>query len=96
MLLVDDFADISEPLLRSAYVQAIYDIDQFELERLQQSFWYGVIYNVSVARSAAPMLRQFPMQAETPRFVRPFQPFHCGDQNEHCAEPGVLTPKRMC
>lgn len=96
MLLVDDFYDVTEDLLRSAYVQAIYDIDEFEFERLQQSYWYSVIYNVSSARSVAPMLEKFPMEAETPNFVRPFQPFHCGDHNEFCGEPGIKTPKKMC
>lgn len=96
VLLVDDFFDVTVDLLRSAYVQAIYDIDQFEFERLQQSYWYGVIYNVSQAKDAAPMLDKFPMLAETPRFVRPFQPFHCGDSNELCGEPGIKTPKQSC
>jgi hypothetical protein len=98
VLLVDDFYDVTEELLRSAYVQAIYDIDQFEFERLQQSFWYGVIYNVSSARHAGPMLDKFPMAAETPGFVRPFQPFHCGDRNERCghSQPPIQTPKMSC
>lgn len=96
MLLVDDFFDVTPDLLRSAYVQAIYDIDEFEMERLQQSYWYSVVYNVSVSRSAQPMLDKFPMEAETPHFVRPFQPFHCGDSNERCGEPGIKTPKQSC
>ena len=96
VLLVDDFYDVTVELLQSAYVQAIYDIHEFEFERLQQSYWYGVIYNVSSARDVTPMLDKFPMQAETPHFVRPFQPFHCGDNNEHCGEPGIKTPKMSC
>jgi hypothetical protein len=96
VLLVDDFFDVTLDLLRSAYVQAIYDIDQFQFHRLQQSFWYQIIYNVSSAGHAGPMLDQFPMQAETPRFVRPFKSFYCGEHNEHCGEPGIKTPKQSC
>ena len=96
MLIVDDFYDVTVELLRSAYVQAIYDIDEFEYQRLQQSYWYGVVYNVSRARSAKPMLDMFPMIAETPNFVRPFKPFYCGDNNEFCGEPAIRTPKNSC
>jgi hypothetical protein len=38
-LLLDDFDVITEPLLRSAYVEAMYRADEFEFERLRMSYW---------------------------------------------------------
>ena len=63
-LLVDDFYDINPAMLRQAYVEAVYRRDEFEYERLTQSFWYEIIYNVSAAKSTAPLLERFPMRAE--------------------------------
>ena len=96
MLLVDDFYDITPDLLRSAYIEAIYRVDDFEYERLKQSYWYSVIHNVSTSRSVTPMLEKFPMRAEKQNFVRPLVPFYCGDDNEYCGEPRIRTPKHSC
>lgn len=49
VLLVDDFADITPDLLRTAYVEAVYRAGDFEFERLKQSFWWSVIMNVSAS-----------------------------------------------
>ena len=51
VLLVDDFAEISPLLLRTAYIEALYRVNEFEFERLTQSFWWSVIMNVSYTRS---------------------------------------------
>lgn len=96
MLLVDDFAEVTPALLRSAYVEAIYHADLFEYERLKQSYWYSVIYNVSQTGHAGPMIDAFPMHAQKKGFIRPKIPFHCGDHNEHCGSPIVHTPKSYC
>jgi len=96
VLLVDDFYDITPDLLRSAYIEAIYRVDDFEYERLKQSYWYSVIHNVSTSRSVTPMLEKFPMRAEKQSFVRPLVPFYCGDDNEYCGEPRIRTPKHSC
>ena len=36
------------------------------------------------------------MKAEKENFIRPFEPFYCGDNNEHCGYPPIKTPKRSC
>jgi hypothetical protein len=92
---VDDFYDVTPELLRSAYVEAVYRREEFEFERLRQSYWYSVIYNVSVTGHAGPMIDKFPMEAETPYFVRPFDPFYCGKNNELCGHQ-VRTPEHSC
>jgi hypothetical protein len=61
-LLVDDFDDVTPELLHSAYVEALYRADDFEFNRLKQSFWWDVIYNVSVSMSIDPLLHFFPME----------------------------------
>ena len=95
VLLVDDFYDITPELLRSAYVEAVYRRKEFEFERLRQSYWYSVIYNVSVTGHAGPMLDKFPMEAEKRGFIRPFEPFYCGRNFENCGSP-ILTPEHSC
>ena len=43
-LLVEDFSDVTPALLTGRpYVEAVYRADEFEFERLTQSFWYNVI-----------------------------------------------------
>jgi hypothetical protein len=50
-LLVDDFDEVTPELLRTAYVEALYRADDFEFERLPQSFLWPFITNVSVTMS---------------------------------------------
>ena len=40
VLLVDDFYDITSELLHSAYVEAIYNVNNFQFEKLTYQFWY--------------------------------------------------------
>ncbi len=100
MLLVDDFDEVTPELLRLVYVEAVYRAlrKEFEFERLKQSYWYSLLFNVSVTKNAFPMIEKFPMKAEKQGFVRPFEPFHCGEKNEFCGEanPKILTPKNSC
>ena len=94
-LLVDDFYDINPEMLRQAYVEAVYHMDDFEYERLSQSFWYEVIYNVSAAKSTAPLLERFPMQAEKRGFARPKEPYECGGSGT-CGPGTKRTPRNYC
>jgi hypothetical protein len=98
VLLVDDFDEVTPTLLRVAYVEAIYRTlrQEFEFERLRQSYWYSVIFNVSLEKGPAPMIERFPMRAEKKGFVRPFEPFYCGEHGEHCEDHTIRTPKRSC
>jgi hypothetical protein len=95
---VDDFDEVTPDLLRVAYVEAIYRAlgHQFEFERLRQSYWYSLIFNVSLQKDVSPMVERFPMKAEKKGFVRPFEPFYCGDRGQHCQDQTIRTPKRSC
>ncbi len=94
-LFVEDFYDITPDLLRQAYVEALYRADDFEFERLRQSFWYGVISNVSATMSVQTILDKFPMGAEEENFARPREPYECGKTNT-CGKGTKRTPKMSC
>lgn len=94
-LLVDDFYDINPEMLRQAYVEAVYHRDDFEYERLSQSFWYEVIYNVSAAKSTQPLLDKFPMRAEKRNFARPKEPYDCW-KTDSCGPGTKRTPRNYC
>jgi len=94
-LLVEDFAEITPELLRQAYVEALYRADDFEYDRLKQSWWYGFIANVSATMSVQTILDAFPMSAEEPNFARPRVPYECGKTNT-CGPGTKRTPKRSC
>ena len=96
-LLVEDFSDVTPALLRQAYVEAVYRADEFEFERLTQSFWYNVISNVSTTRSMQPMLDKFPMSAQDVDFCRPRVPYPCGQTRPTTCGPGTKkTPRSFC
>ena len=94
-LFVEDFDEITEDLLRTAYVEALYRAEDFEYKRLTQSFWYSVIANVSATMSVQTILNYFPMEAEEKNFARPRVPYECGKTNS-CGEGVKRTPKRSC
>ena len=93
---MDDFDDITPQLLRTAYLEALYHADDFQYERLTQSFWYSVIANVSVSMKTQTLLDIFPMQAEDPNFTRPREPYDCGLENEKCGKGTKRIPKKSC
>ena len=62
VLLVDDFAAVTTPMLRSCYVEAMYRAQNFEFERLKQSYWWTVIHEVSMSSSTEAYLTKFPLQ----------------------------------
>lgn len=100
MLLVDDFADATPQLLRTAYVEAVYRAaaGQFEFQRLRQSYWYSFIMKVSKARNPAAILASFPMQAEDTGFTRPKVAYSCvgkGGQST-CGVGTKRTPAETC
>lgn len=94
-VLVDDFDDVTPELLRSAYVEAMYYADQFEFERLHQSFWWDVLYNVSQAMNLEPLLEKFPMTPVDQQFARPRVPYPCGRSNS-CGPGTKRIPKSSC
>ena len=94
-LLLDDFADVTPDLLRSAYVEAVYRAKEFEFERLTQSYWYSVITNVSATMSMRPLLDAFPMRAEDANFCRPRVPYPCG-KTDTCGPGTKRIPAVSC
>ena len=47
VLLVDDFADITPELVRQAYVEALYRVDEWEYWRITEKHWIGILKEVS-------------------------------------------------
>ena len=95
VLLLDDFSEISEELLRTAYLEALYHVKEFEFERLTQSFWYSVIFNASYSRNHDVLLEKFPMAAEDPTFTRPLVRYACAATNS-CGAGTKRIPKQEC
>ena len=95
VLLLDDFSDLNENLLRTAYLEALYHYKGFEFERLTQSFWWSIIANVSETKSSQVLLDKFPMEAEDPMFTRPFVRYDCGVTNT-CGPGTKRIPKEEC
>ena len=56
---MDDFADVTPQLLREAYVEALYRVDEFEFERLTQSYWYDLIGKVASTKSSRPLFKRY-------------------------------------
>lgn len=94
-LMVEDFDDITEELLRVAYVEALYRASDFDYRRLTQSFWYSVISNVSSTMSVQTILDYFPMYAEEPNFGRPREPYECGKTGT-CGRGTRRIPRKSC
>ena len=63
--------------MRVAYIEALYHAEEFEFNRLSQSFWHDLIYQVSKTKSITDMLLKFPMRAEDSTFTRPLNSFNC-------------------
>lgn len=95
VLLVDDFAMVTPALLRQAYVEALYRAEEFEFERLKQSFWLTFLMNVSHSKSTEAVWAKFPPEAEDSGFVRPFEPFSCHATNS-CGPGTKQIPAVMC
>ena len=102
---MDDFDEVTPELLRSAYVEALYRAEEFEFERLTQSFWWSFIMRVSETKSADAVLDTFPLESEDPTFTRPLVPFQCtvdgkdekGLRTRPVCGPGTKrTPLKSC
>ncbi len=90
---MEDFDEVGPEMLKEAYIESIYRAEEFEFERLTQSFWWSFIANVSAAQSSEKILEKFPLEAEDPNFARPFKPYNC----ENGCGPGTKRPpKSMC
>lgn len=93
-LLVEDYDLVTPELLRTAYVEAMYRADEFEFERLRQSWWWTFIMNISSSKSSQAVLDKFPLESEDPEFTRPFERFSCPDGG--CGKGTKRTPSSYC
>jgi len=98
VLLVDDFAQVTPILLRTAYIEAVYRAqeNEFEFQRLTQSFWYSFLMRVSHTQSVETVLQAFPAEAEDSMFTRPAEPFDCGSGGKQCGPNTKRTPRESC
>jgi hypothetical protein len=98
-LLVDDFDFVTPELLRQAYVEALYRVEEFEFERLTQSFWFDFIMNVSKAQTSSSSLKmilnKFPIESEDSTFARPFEKFNC-HKTKSCGRGTKRIPASFC
>jgi hypothetical protein len=93
--LLDDFADLTPEVLRQAYVEALYRIDEWDYTRITERYWQRMIYDVSKTGSIENMLRLHPMKAEDPTFTRPLIPFDC-EKIGGCGAGTKRVPKKSC
>ncbi len=109
VLLVEDFASVTEALLREAYAQAMYialdpcaddanlhgtpQCMSFEYERITTAYWENLIYEVSLSRSLDAVLAKHPMAATDTGFTRPLVPFYC---DAGCGPGTKRTPSVSC
>jgi hypothetical protein len=92
---VDDFAEITPDLLRTAYVEALYRAEEFEFERLTQSFWWNLIHNISRSMKNDLLFEKFPIEADEWSFRRPHTSFSCHQTNS-CGSDTKRIPKVSC
>ena len=93
--MVEDFNLVTPELLRVAYIEALYHADDFQYEKLTQSFWWSFIGNVSVTKSTQTVWDRFPPHADESDFMRPWIPFDCWKTNS-CGPGTKRIPKTSC
>ena len=94
-LFVDDFADITGPMLRQAYLEILYRADEWEYERLTKQYWERLIYEVADSGSIEALERNHPMAAVDEQFTRPLVPFDC-EKLGGCGPGTKRVPKKSC
>lgn len=94
-LFVDDFADITGPMLRQAYVEFLYRVDEWDYERLTPQYWERLLYDLADSGSTDALLLKHPMIAEDTGFTRPLIPFDC-EALGGCGPGTKRTPKKSC
>lgn len=95
VLFVDDYADVTADLIRLAYVEALYRVDEWEYERLTRKHWQDVLYQTSVTENLDYVLQKHPMIAVDIDFVRPIHYFNCKRMGG-CGPGTKRTPYNIC
>ena len=93
VLILDDFYDISTFIVKQAYVEALYRVDEWEYERLTDRYWQKLISEVSFSGKIDYMLERHPMEAMDEGFTRPLVPFSC---ERGCGPNTKRTPRKSC
>ena len=78
-----------------AYLEALYRVDDFEFERLTQSFWWTFLMNVSQSQRSETIQEKFPLESEEIEFMRPKEWFSCHQSNS-CGRGTKRIPKSSC
>ena len=94
-LLVDDFADVTPDLVKQAYVEALYHVDQWDYKRMTTRWWERLLYKVSETGNIATLLRLHPISVEDSQFTRPMIPFDCAKMGG-CGPGTKRVPARSC
>lgn len=89
ILMLDDYADLSESILRTAYVEALYRADEWEYARMTQPWYERLIYQVATRGDIEPLMRLHPMSAEDRKFTRPLVPFTCDSKSSGSSSGSV-------
>jgi hypothetical protein len=87
-LLVEDFSMITTEMLRNAYIEAVYQKDSFEYNRLTQSYWSELVFQTSVQGSVDLLLKNHPMEAADENLARPLVPYECSNLNINSEKKG--------
>jgi len=82
VLLVDDYSDLTPFMIRQAYIEALYRVDQWEFKRMSKGYWMDLIHNVSQTNSFMPLMDAHPISVVDTGFTRPLIPFSCGKNVE--------------
>lgn len=93
VLLLDDYAELTEAILRQAYVEALYRVDNWQYARMTKRWYERLMYDVAETGSIESLLRLHPMGAEDRTFTRPLVPFQC---EGGCGVGTKRTPVTSC
>ena len=98
VVLVEDYDDVTPTMLRQAYIEAIYRVNEFEFERLTQHFWLSLIEEISTSRDNSILYSKFPhdMSGFDETFTRPKEYFNCGENNKNCGKETKRIPRSSC
>ncbi len=73
VLFVEDFSEITVDIIKNAYVEAIYRVDEWDYKRLTTSHWRNVVFETAASENLEYILEQHPMKAG---LLSPFFFFH--------------------
>jgi hypothetical protein len=93
VLLLDDFYEISTFIVKQAYIEALYRVNDWDYDRITTRHWQRLISEVSFSGSIDFMLDKHPVEAMDIYFTRPLVPFSCSNG---CGAGTKRTPVKSC